>query len=88
VAKPKIPSSPSATQLSWSSSEYERLADQQQELVEIPVIPSSYAVTRNLMNAFREVVNESHNARDTLMWYNRDINDEIERKRENLGLDD
>lgn len=76
------------SQLSWSSSEYERLADQQQELVEIPVIPSSYAVTRNLMNAFREVVNESHNARDTLMWYNRDINDEIERKRENLGLDD
>lgn len=76
------------SQLSWSNSEYERLADQQEELMEIPVIPSSYAVTRNIMNAFREVVNEAENPRDTLMWYNRDINEEIERKRENLGLDE
>lgn len=76
------------SQLSWSNSEYERLVDQQEELIEIPVIPSSYAVTRNIMNAFREVVNEAENPRDTLMWYNRDINEEIERKRENLGLDD
>lgn len=74
-------------QLSWSNEETARLRDQQDELVEIPVIPSSYAVTRNIMNAFREVVNEGENPRDTLGWYNRDINDEITRKRENLGLD-
>lgn len=74
-------------QLSWSNDEYARLVDQQEELVEIPVIPSFYAVTRNIMNAFREVVNEAENPRDTLMWYNRDINEEITRKRENLGLD-
>ena len=54
--------------------------------MEIPVIPASYAVTRNIMNAFRETVNENQNPRDTLVWYNRDINDEITRKRENLGL--
>ena len=75
------------SELSWSHSEYDRLSAQQKELVEIPVIPSSYAVTRNIMNAFREVVNELENPRDTLIWYNRDINDEITRKRENLGLD-
>ena len=74
-------------QLSWSRGEYERLAAQQAELVEIPVIPSSYAVTRNIMNAFRETVNEHENPRDTLIWYNRDINDEIARKRRDLGLD-
>ena len=74
------------SQLSWSHNEFDRLSDQQQELVEIPVIPSSYAVTRNIMNAFRETVNEMENPRDTLIWYNRDINDEITRKRENLGL--
>ena len=56
--------------------------DQYDELSEIPVIPSSYAVTRNIMNAFREVVNEGKNSRDTLLWYNRDINDEIKRKNE------
>ena len=74
-------------QLSWSKDEFQRLRAQQDELVEIPVIPSSYAVTRNIMNAFRETVNELQNPRDTLIWYNRDINDEITRKRENLGLD-
>ena len=74
-------------QLSWSNDELARLRDQQEELVEIPIIPSSYAITRNIMNAFREVVNNAENPRDTLVWYNRDINDEITRKRENLGLD-
>ena len=61
--------------------------DQQEELEEIPIIPASYGVTRNIMNAFREVVNEAENPRDTLMWYNRDINEEIARKRKNMGLD-
>lgn len=60
--------------------------DQQEELEEIPIIPASYGVTRNIMNAFREVVNEAENPRDTLMWYNRDINEEIARKRKNMGI--
>ena len=73
--------------ISWSEDEFERLRAQQNSLVEIPVTPSSYAVTRGIMNAFREVVNEMENPRDTLIWYNKDINEEIERKRENLGLE-
>jgi len=75
-------------QLSWSSAELSKLQAQQSELDEIAIIPASYAVTRNVMNAFRETVNNAENPRDTLMWYNRDINAEITRKRENLGLDD
>ena len=74
-------------QLSWSKDELARLRAQQAELEEIPVTPASYAVTRNIMNAFRETINEKKNPRDTLIWYNRDINDEITRKRKNLGLD-
>ncbi|MBQ4465087.1 MAG: extracellular solute-binding protein [Oscillospiraceae bacterium] len=74
------------TQLSWSKSEQQTLLTAQDELVEIPIIPASYAVTRNIMNAFRETVNNNENPRDTLLWYNRDINTEINRKRENLGL--
>ena len=75
------------SRLSWSEGELKRLYDQQAELVEIPVLPSSYAVTRNIMNAFRETVNNMENPRDTLIWYNRDINEEIARKRENLEED-
>ena len=74
-------------QMSWSGDELARLRAQQEELTEIPVTPASYAVTRNIMNAFRETINEGANPRDTLIWYNRDINDEITRKRKNLGLE-
>ena len=73
-------------QLSWTKTEQHKLLAAQDELQEIPIIPASYAVTRNIMNAFRETVNEHENPRDTLLWYNRDINKEITRKRENLGL--
>lgn len=66
--------------LSWSEHQLERLREQQAELREIPVIPASYAVTRNIMNAFRETVNDGENPRDMLIWYSRDIDDEIERK--------
>lgn len=75
-------------QLSWTSSEVNLLLDQLNSQVEIPIIPASYGVTRNVMNAFRAVVNDYDNARDTLFWYNKDINDEITRKLEDLGLYD
>lgn len=70
--------------LSWSEDELSRLFAQRDELSEIPVIPSSYAVTCNIMNAFREVINTHANPRDTLLWYNHDINGEIARKRDNI----
>lgn len=75
-------------QLSWTTSEVNLLFDQLNSQVEIPIIPASYGVTRNVMNAFRAVVNDYDNARDTLFWYNKDINDEITRKLEDLGLYD
>ena len=75
------------TELSWSAAERDALLTQRAELTEIPVLPSSYAVTRDLMNAFRETVNNpGTNPRDTLLWYQRDMDEEIARKRENLGL--
>lgn len=75
-------------QLSWTTSEVNLLLDQLNSQVEIPIIPASYGVTRNVMNAFRAVVNDYDNARDALFWYNKDINDEITRKLEDLGLYD
>ena len=73
-------------QLSWTGSELEVLLAQMNEQVEIPIIPATYAVTRNLTNAFRTVVNEAENPRDTLIWYNKDINAEIKRKLEDLNM--
>lgn len=73
-------------ELSWSTTDMEKLQAQFAVQKEIPVIPASYAVTRNIMNAFRETVNNAENPRDTLMWYNKDINSEIERKINDLNL--
>lgn len=72
--------------LSWSQSELDLLLSQMEEQIEIPIIPATYAVTRNLTNAFRTVVNEAKNPRDTLIWYNKDINAEITRKLEDLDM--
>lgn len=66
--------------LPWTESQLGRIKAQQSELAEIPVIPASYAVTRNIMNAFRETVNNAENPRNTLIWYNKDIENEIKRK--------
>lgn len=74
--------------LNWSKSDLSKINAQLNELDEIPIIPSSYVVTRSIMNAFRAVVNDNDNARETLRWYNKDVNAEITRKRKNLGLDD
>lgn len=74
-------------QLSWTTSELDKINAQMNELEEIPIIPASYVVTRNIVNAFRSTVNDAINPRDTLLWYNRDINSEITRKRRNLGIE-
>lgn len=73
-------------QLSWTTKQCEKITEQLLSQVEIPVIPASYGVTRNINNAFREVANQYENARDTLFWYNKDINEEITRKNEDLEL--
>ena len=75
-------------QLNWSTSEYNKIIDQMEKLKEVPIIPASYAVTRNVYNAFRGVVNNAHNPRYQLSSYNRDINDEIVRKLKDLGFYD
>ena len=82
------PADPEALkQRNWSKSDLEKIMTEMDQLDEIPIIPSSYVVTRGVMNAFRAVVNDHDNARETLRWYNKDINSEITRKRKNLGLD-
>lgn len=72
--------------LSWTQTEVNKLTQQLEAQVEIPIIPASYGVTRNLNNAFRETVNKYENARDTLFWFDKDINEEIARKNEDLAL--
>ena len=71
--------------LNWSTAEHQKISDQMAHLKEVPIIPASYAVTRNVYNAFRAVVNNQKNPRFQLSSYNRDINAEILRKLRDLG---
>ncbi|MDR0946476.1 MAG: extracellular solute-binding protein [Ruminococcus sp.] len=73
-------------ELNWSTSDLAKIKAQWAQLREIPISPSAYVVTREVMNAFREVVNNKWNPREILNEYNVRINAEITRKRENLGI--
>jgi len=70
--------------LNWSADETEIIQSQFDYIKEIPVIPSSYYVSRNFTNAFRRVTYYSDDPRETMMLYVKDINKEITRKWEEL----
>ena len=70
--------------LNWSAEETELILSQFDCIREIPVIPSSYYVTRNFTNAFRRVTYYNDDPRETMMLYVKDINKEIARKWEEL----
>lgn len=52
----------------------------------IPQSIASYYVTRNIYNAYRKVTVNNSNPREVLYKYNTEINNELERKREEFGL--
>ncbi|ACI18828.1 extracellular solute-binding protein [Dictyoglomus thermophilum] len=73
--------------LPWPSSDYKILSTQWRYLKEIPNVPGSYYVSRHLDNAFREVVMLGEIPREAIEKYTREINKEIDRKREEFGLE-
>jgi ABC-type glycerol-3-phosphate transport system substrate-binding protein len=73
--------------LPWPSSDYKILSTQWKYLKEIPNVPGSYYVSRHLDNAFREVVMLGEIPREAIEKYTREINKEIDRKREEFGLE-
>ena len=52
--------------LDWPQEEYEVLMEQWSYVEEIPYIPGSYYVGRNIGNAFNEVVINGENPRETI----------------------
>lgn len=67
-------------QLPWLSAQAEVLRRQRQSTVAVEQIPGSYYIARNLSFAFRAVVYNKANLRETLYKYNIEINKELERK--------
>jgi hypothetical protein len=73
--------------LSWTASEKEAIKDQMMNLSSIVNYPGSYIIARYLKFAFLEAVNDGADPIDSLRGYIDAINSEIERKRNEFGLE-
>lgn len=72
--------------LAWPQQDLEKLMLQWSMVHEMPQVAGSYIIGREMENAFREVINNYYNARETLVEYCGNINDEINRKRKEFDL--
>lgn len=72
--------------LAWDEETQTQLLNQWESMKMIPQTPAGYYISRNVTNAFRKVVYNGANPREALNSYNRDMNEEIVRKRKLLGL--
>ncbi len=72
--------------IKWSSAEAAVIRAQREWTRETPELVGGYYVSRNVINAFRNVVNNKANPREKLFYYNNEINDEIWRKRSEYHL--
>lgn len=73
-------------QLAWPQQDLDMLIKQWSTIHEMPQIAGSYITGREMENAFREVINNLYNARETLYEYSLLIDAEINRKRKEFGL--
>lgn len=73
--------------VNWTRQEMANLNKQWSAVKEIPEAIGGYTLVRGLDNAFREAVLEGRNAREALLVWDRSINDEIRRKREEFHYD-
>ena len=74
-------------QLGWSAEEYEIIDRQLSNTINQPQVIGNYTITRSITSALRGAINDKNTPRRSLAIYNKDINDEITRKRIEFGLD-
>jgi hypothetical protein len=70
----------------WKSEERLQIKEQWKWVTDVPQIPGNYYVSRNLTAAIRLSIEENKNPRRILSVYNREINNEILRKRKEFHL--
>lgn len=74
--------------ISWSGDELDALKGQWEHIKKIPITPAQYYISRNMNNAFRKVVYQYENPRDVIYRYSSEIDEELLRKRAELGLEE
>lgn len=74
--------------LPWTKAEWSVLESALADGRCVPEIPGGYFTSRHINNAFRAVVLQQTDVKDTLLDYVETINREITKKRQEFGLDD
>ncbi len=74
-------------QLSWSSNQLKVLEEQWSWTVGLREVAGGYYTGRHITNAIRKVLADKTDSRETLLDYTRTINEEIDKKRLEFGLD-
>lgn len=74
-------------QLAWSKDQMKVLNEQWGYTFGVPEIAGGYYTSRHLTNATRKVINDNEDPRETLLDYTRTINEEIDKKRTEFGLE-
>lgn len=74
-------------ELGWSNKDAAVIREQWDWAVGTPNVAGGYSTIRHMINAYRKVVYNKEDPRETLLDYTRTINDEIKYKRIELGLD-
>lgn len=73
-------------QIPWTLEERQLITQQWGQVADIPQSPASYYISRSLTNAFRAVLYNSRNPRETMLRYTADMQKELERKNTEFGL--
>jgi ABC-type glycerol-3-phosphate transport system substrate-binding protein len=73
--------------LGWSNAEKRVLNELLNDVVLVEQVPGNYLLPRSLTTAFRSSVTGENRARRALTIANKEINDELARKREEFNLD-
>jgi ABC-type glycerol-3-phosphate transport system substrate-binding protein len=74
-------------ELAWSKDDAEVIREQWKWAVGTPNVAGGYSTIRHMINAYRKVIYNHEDPRETLLDYTRTINDEIKYKRKELRLD-
>lgn len=74
-------------QIPWTNAEQYELSRQWEQVEGIPEVPGSYYTPRGIQNAFRTTIYDYTNAYETLHEWQLEIDNEIDRKYKEFGLE-
>ena len=86
-AKQAVANKNALASLPWTTAEYQQVQLQFNNLASIPNYPGAYIIGRYTNFAFQNAYNDNKNPSDAMLEYIATINKEIERKRNEFGLE-